>query len=414
MENKIIIKYASIFTLAIFFSTSGHIGSISFYIGVLMLSLVFKVKSVITDTRILLIPLIIAFFVGLFFKPYTLWEVFKDLFYMISWLIMLVLGECFYKILRPRDFLKMLVYSGSFFSVVNVIGNFYTSGVQILFDPRAIRDGDGYFGSVCIIAMLAFLILLHWRLYTRNQLPNHWKQIMLINILALYFSGSRTYWLVILILSSIILYPKLKKKTYISIVLVGVFGILTVFLTSSDGRTSNIIKHSIVEMTAGNAKNISEANENYRAYEAFMAMSQYAAYPIVNKFVGNGMGATVDMGPTSPVGLRYIPILHNGYPYLLIKMGLLGFIVYIVYFISLIIRFVRWKGRIKKINNSIWKAISCGSVLALLVMHFSVNAIFNQGYNSILIFVGYTLANITWKKQKNQSRFLSSSLTTTL
>jgi hypothetical protein len=78
-----------------------------------------------------------------------------------------------------------------------------------------------------------------------------------------------------------------------------------------------------------------DLNAKYRAFEALAALNTYLAGGGWNLLFGNGFGKMVDLGTLMTLGLpgkqtdfQYIPILHNGYLYLLVKTGLVGFLLY--------------------------------------------------------------------------------------
>ena len=376
----------------------GHAGSIIYYVGVIVIYFSERNINVIRNTILLLVPITISLLIGLFIMRYSVYDVFKDAFYLTSPIIMLMLGEIFAKKMSSESFLMMVVCVGTFFAIINIAGNLMASGLQILIDPREVRDeSEDYFGSVNFFSILAFFVLYYWRFFYRENLTGFDGWVLLINGLAIYFSGSRTYWLAVLLVIFMMYYPAVKKK-YLILFSVIFLTAVTVYLSTSNSTGADRIRHSLAEMTISEYEDISGKHLNYRGYEAFMALKEYSQYGIFNKALGGGMGAVVDMGEDSPVGIQYIPILHNGYPYLLIKMGLFGTILFIYYFVSLIYRYIRWDVNIGDGNDYFWRVISCGSIAAMLLMHSSVNAFFNSGYNASLIFVGFSLTYMTWKE----------------
>ena len=399
-------RYSIILIVATLLSQfAGHAGSIIYYIGVMLIYIPMKEKIVLFRTKILLYPILIAMIIGLFMKPYSLYEVFKDAFYLFSPIIMLILGEIFARKLSSKEFLVMIVIVGFFFSLINCVGNIITAGPQIFFDTRTVRnEGDNYFGLVNFYALLALYVLIYWRYFNKELLPHNWKLLMFINSLALYFAGSRTYWLVFIIVFFLMMGPVFSHKRYLFVFFILLILGLSAYIATSEGLFSTTIRQTLDEMTVSDYDNLSDKNEKYRGYEAFMALNEYQNYTSFNKIFGGGMGATVDMGIDSPVGIQYIPILHNGYPYLLIKMGVLGLLSFVYFFIYLIIRFKKADIIMGDKNEHFWRVVSYGSLISVLIMHFSVNAIFNALYNTSLIFVGYSLTNLVRNKNLANSR----------
>ena len=68
-----------------------------------------------------------------------------------------------------------------------------------------------------------------------------------------------------------------------------------------------------------------------------MALEQMNEEP-VSFIIGKGFGALVDLkfkAPLSSENIRFIPILHNGYSYILFKTGIIGLFLYLIFLISL-------------------------------------------------------------------------------
>ena len=54
---------------------------------------------------------------------------------------------------------------------------------------------------------------------------------------------------------------------------------------------------------------------------------------------GQGFGTLIDLGLYIPLGdevIRFAPILHNGYMYLLVKTGVIGVLIYLVFLYKLV------------------------------------------------------------------------------
>jgi hypothetical protein len=77
--------------------------------------------------------------------------------------------------------------------------------------------------------------------------------------------------------------------------------------------------------------------DRWRAYEAKMALQQMNDNNL-NYLFGKGFGALVDLkfvAPLNDEGMRYIPIIHNGYVYVFFKTGILGLCIYLLFLASL-------------------------------------------------------------------------------
>jgi hypothetical protein len=96
------------------------------------------------------------------------------------------------------------------------------------------------------------------------------------------------------------------------------------------------LARTLQELTVGEGAGARAINLNFRAFETGRALDQYVDAPVASMIFGQGFGATVDLGITMPLqitdtgyrGVRHIGIFHNGYIFLLIKVGMLGLLLY--------------------------------------------------------------------------------------
>lgn len=78
-----------------------------------------------------------------------------------------------------------------------------------------------------------------------------------------------------------------------------------------------------------------DINANWRGYETSRALDGWAQAGLAQQIFGQGFGAQVDLGlfqnlsGDSRGAVRFIPIFHNGYVYLLVKTGVVGVLLYL-------------------------------------------------------------------------------------
>ena len=104
-------------------------------------------------------------------------------------------------------------------------------------------------------------------------------------------------------------------------------------IDSSDATKSFVGKlaRSTEELTVNEYADLKSINLNWRGYETARALNYYSSGDPLEMLFGYGFGAQLDIGLLMPLGsgpsgerilVRYVPILHNGYAYLLLKGGL--------------------------------------------------------------------------------------------
>lgn len=149
----------------------------------------------------------------------------------------------------------------------------------------------------------------------------------------------------------------LARREWPRIFLIAVLGLLLVSVLRMTIETeSREVQHTFIGKLARSLDEISvqdytdfkSINENWRGYETARALKMYYSGSPIEWLFGHGFGAQVDLGLAMPLGgvpgeqqelKRFIPILHNGYAYLLVKGGavatlLFGYFLYWLYSIS--------------------------------------------------------------------------------
>ena len=107
--------------------------------------------------------------------------------------------------------------------------------------------------------------------------------------------------------------------------------------------------------------------KHWRGYEAQSAIERLNTGGLPSWLFGQGFGSTVDLGVEVELAnetVRYIPILHNGFVYVLYKTGIIGLLLYLFYIIYLY-SFYRVSSRTKTefiINRLI---VGCAFYIAL-------------------------------------------------
>ena len=88
--------------------------------------------------------------------------------------------------------------------------------------------------------------------------------------------------------------------------------------------------NSFQEMKIKEYRGWAEISKNWRGFESARALVTYSSGSLPEYFVGQGLGSLVDLGFYVPLGdkIRFIPTLHNGYMYLLVKTGIIGLFLY--------------------------------------------------------------------------------------
>lgn len=341
---------------------------------------------------LLAIPLFWAFFFS--FQDH-LYFVTQSLFYLTTPILFTFLGIKISRVADQKMVFEYIIYSGTIGAFCYLAISFYNFGLNAFVDPYSIRN---FFHWGSIASVIALIIVLYSEKFgvilIRNKAFKYF--IVGVNLLALYFTASRTYYIAFLIFILVFLYNTNKKKLFFALVFGVLFGsfFLTLF---SDNILLDKFKSISTEISVGNYQTDEEINTKYRGYETNMALETYMSGTELNLLFGHGFEKQVDLKTEVLLGDTYrsvIPVLHNGYIYILIKIGFLGLIFYFVFFIKLF----RLKYNIKEFM--FFRIITLGSIISLLFSNFVIGTFFTMEMSVIWILFGIYIGYIEMSKRK--------------
>lgn len=202
--------------------------------------------------------------------------------------------------------------------------------------------GSGYFAPV-----VAVLILLahagHWRGGLRLAPAWAWP-LLFINLASTGLAFSRTLTVVLLAgaLAAAGFFAQRELRRVLALALLLVLAVLAarsaVDPDSLQAKTSLVGKFGRVfeELRVTQDLRPGEVQDNWRGYETARAVGQWAEGGPARWFFGEGLGALVDLGLFESLtrdprdAVRFIPIFHNGYVFVLVKAGLVGIVLYLL------------------------------------------------------------------------------------
>ena len=168
--------------------------------------------------------------------------------------------------------------------------------------------------------------------------------------------------------------------------------LLEAFIQKTANTSSEVDVHSY--------ETYEDINQNWRGFEASRAAKTYAEFGDTEKVVGGGFGTTVDLGFAMKLGntgesFEFVPILHNGYMELLVKTGLLGLSLFIVFCIQIAVmalREFRQSGKRAKLNG----LLLLWTVFVFALTQEAISGILNKGALAPSLFLlGATCASVS-------------------
>ena len=166
-----------------------------------------------------------------------------------------------------------------------------------------------------------------------------------------------------------------------------------------------VLLESFVQKTANTSSEVNvhsyetyqDINLNWRGFEAARAARTFGEFGDTDKLFGGGFGTMVDLGFAMKlmVDMQFIPLLHNGYMELLVKTGLLGLSLFILFCIQIAlmaVRELRQSEKCAKLNG----LLLLWTVFVFALTQGAVSGIYNKGELAPNLFLlGATCASVS-------------------
>ncbi|MBC7490512.1 MAG: O-antigen ligase family protein [Glaciimonas sp.] len=244
---------------------------------------------------------------------------------------------------------------------------------------------------------------------------------LLICLLSIFASFSRTIFLVAIIgvMAAVGIFTGKEVFRVAVVILIGAVLIVILRLsinTNSPDATKSFlgkVARSTEELTVENYDDLKSININWRGYETSRALIYYSSGNPMNWLVGYGFGAQVDLGLMMPLGsgprgertpIQFVPILHNGFAYLLVKGGAIA----VCLFMSVII-WLYLLGRRSAIDSDRHRRASARLLQAIAISTAFTTYVIAGAFNkldlfSFLLAIGFLIASLTSPKRESHEK----------
>lgn len=308
----------------------------------------------------------------------------KTLYYLSNPIVFILVGILIAKYLNIFDLLKIIIYSGSLGGFIMAANELIKYGPAILKDPFLARSA---FSCFFILNVLTIIILIYSSEYNINLINNSILRYLLIivNFITLYLSSSRIYYLGIILMDAVFLLIRRTKGVFVRTV-AQVFVVITFIFILKNSLFFEKWTRIKTEAGINNYFSEQEINVYYRAFESYTALNTYIGGNIINLLFGFGLEKQVELGTLVKLGDRYwneVPMIHNGYLYLLLHEGIIG-LTGIIILLFLLFKF-------KPMGNKtafIW-TICLASMLILCVSNYFISSFFTAEMSILWIIIGY-------------------------
>jgi hypothetical protein len=357
---------------------------------------------------VLLLPIFFGLIAGFSNSNYL---ILKDAYYFSIPVFLILAGIVLAYRMDIGAFLKTLVIAGAVTSVIVTCISVAYNGLGALADPYSAHYAIGIVGTPAPPVALGCLLLT--KKFNIRLFIGSWYRVLVgLNALGIYMFASRSYFIVVACFLFLLVADRIKRVWIMPIVLV--IAIFFTFLptglfkeTSSATLTGKIMG-SFGEITIGDYNSEQDINLRYRGYESFMALNSYMEGSPGQLLFG-GLGKLIDLKTFVRLGedvdFRYIPVLHNGWLYLLVKTGIFGVLTYLTVFIGLVVMYWRkYADKQAKPAIRVFAAMSIGCILSLLLTNYIVTSFFNVEMSVLTITLGYSFFNFNYLVERMKQR----------
>lgn len=336
-------RHSLLFMLLLPCFASGEVASV-------LLMAFFTVWVMLAQWRIklgfifLVAPIVLLLLIGLLgARQYPLFDVIKDVWYIGKVVVAIGAGYVLAHYFRGfTEISRIVVLAGAIAAGIHFIeiAIHLRSGISLF----TLRDQEGVKGYFITVLGLALISSLPSR--ALGLAKSTYFLAGLICFGSLLASFSRTYIVMYILIVAVTRgWARISVKNAVRLVfLLLLSGLLIVVLvqsnTSGEKSLAGKFASSGSEVTVQDYDNMRDINLNWRGFESYRALVDFGEGTYFQKIFGQGLGATVDIGFNMNLGgreFRYIPVLHNGYMYLLVKIGIIGLLVYLYFLLKMII-----------------------------------------------------------------------------
>ena len=378
-----------IFSLIVLFPLTTILQGLPFFnninkllMAIIMISLflrIFKVRMK-SFSFILMLITIDLYIVSVYLTGSKL-ENFNDLFYFLFWILYFIYLRDNYNILeyqietKKQYILKIVIL----WNILVFVSLFFESSFTHVWGEasyfKSFSNGEHRFASSCLfIATLCFILV---QLYKTRKI----LILLILPIVSIYLSGTRTYLAVIVLFIICIFYImcKNKKNFYISIIPIIMFLAFLVSLTPMGEKFIITNQNGYL----GYIGTITNGRSIFWKYD----LEVFLKLPLLNKLIGNGFNFIYDI---NEVAINARIWAHNDYINMLINFGLIGLTTYIYVFY--------------KFSKMCLKSLKLPKILVWgYYLIYFVNAMFNMVYvyTCSTLTIPFMLYTFVYKNKNN-------------
>ncbi|MCX2574018.1 O-antigen ligase family protein [Pedobacter sandarakinus] len=315
-----------------------------------------KILTVVRNSKILL-PLLLIFVIGVMAgisNPIN--DLLRDTFGLVNVLLFFIFGVSFQKYISNfKAFYKYIKLAALISGTVHIVLflSYYASAYSL--DNLRLLAGRGSIVEAIFIALfLSRMLNKKFRHYmSRAGIFDYLVFFIMIVSFLMYISRSMMISTAIytLFLSNYVnlrdFSRALFRKSFVVVTILICFAALLGVFSSTTGNSpldwvvgkfERIPQEVFWDSKKNSTADLADINDNWRGYEAYQGVLKFYNGSTFQKTFGYGYGALVDLNLIMNLGGKdysEIPVLHNGYVMLLVKSGIFGILMYLIFIYAL-------------------------------------------------------------------------------
>jgi hypothetical protein len=284
-------------------------------------------------------PLLLFFLLGLINSGgHDFLDLMRDLSYALNPIFLIFIGSWMAtkRKMYPLFFKIYIIFA--FALAINHLLNIIVETGFLSTDFETLRTIEG--SSKDLVVLSIALLFCRKKLGLDNFLTTPILYLLIMPILSFSFilSASRTEALILLILLSVVFLKANFQSLFIALFIIIIISFSVVSPVSVDSSQITFFSQLtkiFSEIRIDNYITPQEINTSWRGFESFLAKQQFLSGNLLQNIFGQGFGSLVDLGFSMKLAeneYQYIPVLHNGYWYILVKCGILGLWSYLFFY----------------------------------------------------------------------------------
>lgn len=319
------------------------------WIATILVTIKRKYSLTIFQYIIPYIAILIVSFISWFFYENTIYEVIRDITYLLKPILGLVLG---YQLCRSTNMkvIQTIIYVGFIIAAIHLGIIFFTAAVHKVISIHELRKYAGYFSDFEVYSLI--LVIFHKKFDVVFSKQRFYLLLITIAFSSFLYLSRANFIQAIVFYMALKGYFTINKRavivliSFLSFVIIGYTFIYNMNLTrNGKGLEALLYKIKNAPIEAFKAKvdkdDWKDFNDNYRAYENMRTIRVMENEGFWGILRGKGLGSDIPLGQKLFTNdgsvLTKVSILHNAFMTVFLKSGLIG-VFFMFYFLLILLK----------------------------------------------------------------------------